>query len=88
MEEPLGEWSTSNLALAAFLLIQDHDYVRTDWQDSLGRMSCSWVFRPTTELADDVSDFEGGNARVDPKRFNYIFGRMKRDMMEELPASR
>ena len=79
----MDEWSTTNLALVAYLVIQEHDILRTEWVDTFGRNSCSWVFPESADLADDVADFEGGNALVDPKVFNYVFGKLKREMMSD-----
>lgn len=77
------EWSTTNLALVTYLVMQDHEVLRTEWIDTYGRDSCAWVFPESAELADDVADFEGSNALVDPKTFNYVFGRIKKDMMAD-----
>jgi hypothetical protein len=79
------DWTTSNLALATYLIIVEQNLSRIQWDESFGRSSCQWVFEDTEELADYVADFEGGNARVDPKSFNFLFGRMKREMMEAMP---
>lgn len=77
-----SEWSTSNLALVTYLVLQDHDILRNEWQEIYpGRKSCVWLFEESDELADDVADFEGGVATVDPKTFNYVYGKLKRDML-------
>ena len=81
--EPLDTWVTSNLALVTYLVMQEHELLETFWEEQYGRSSCSWLFEDSPELADDVAAFEGGNALVDPKSFNYIYGRLKRDMMSE-----
>lgn len=70
------------MALAAYL--QFHFPIReVRWEQSNGwRGSCFWYFDDSDDLADQVADFIGGAAQVDPKEYNDIVGRMKKQMFE------
>lgn len=70
-------FKTDDMALAAFISLTIAPD-RFEWDGD----SCYWIFPKTDNLQGLVTDFSGGNARVDPKAFNARFAKMKREMFD------
>jgi hypothetical protein len=77
-------WTTDDLALAAFLVMQDHDIIKMEWKPP---GDCYFVFLLDDDAAvmNDVVDFTGGLARVDPKEFILVYNRVKSAMLNDRP---
>jgi len=82
MDTTKEEWKTDNLGLAAFLVHVDHEILRREWQG----VECWFIFQHTDELSDDVADFTGSAAEVDPERFLRTYNAVKREMLNERPV--
>lgn len=82
MSEQEQTWKTDSMALAAFLCLE-FDIVDVIWEDSSWRGSFFWHFTDTEDLADAVSDYMGGLASVDPRKYNDAVSRLKRDMFDQ-----
>lgn len=82
-DDEIEEWRTDDLALAAFLRYQDEDdFIQFEWDGS----SCFCVFRHSDELVRDAGNFMGGNATVDPVRYNLIYAQVRNDMRKSRPG--
>ena len=68
-------WRTDDMSLAAFLAIK-FPVLSVEWHGN----SCYWFFEDSDELADEVSDYAGDIAKVNPREHSSMVGRLKREM--------
>jgi hypothetical protein len=54
----------------------------------MGRYSCYWFFDRSDLLESLVDQFIAGEATVDPKEFNRLYGKIKQDMFSSAPEGR
>lgn len=78
MDEP-EIWTTDDLAFATFLTLQGHDIQEMEWSDG----TCEFKFLIEDNFMNDVIDYTGGLARVDPKEFMTSFNRTKRRILND-----
>lgn len=79
MEE---HWITDDLALAAYLVYTDDtDHVGFKWDHD----SCFVVFNRSEKLLRETVTFMGGEALVDPVRYNATFARVRNGMRSSKP---
>lgn len=83
MEEDV-EWRTTDTSLATYLIIQGSEVLRFEWEKTF-RMECYFVFKETDDLLDDVADYIGGAAQVEPRRFNLTYAQLKKQMFASKP---
>lgn len=74
-------WKTDDMALAAYLMFMGDDVKDLEWEMD----SCYFCFEETDDLLDHVQDFVSGDALVEPRRFNMIFGQLKKRMFGNKP---
>ncbi len=78
------EWSTDDLALAAFLVLECEDWLlRYDWDHG----SCFVVFKRSELLLDCVTEYVSKDARVEPIQYNLVFARVRNTMRDSRPAT-
>lgn len=77
----LGLYRTSDMALASILKYAGFEAQEVVWADS----TCYWYFRETEGLLKEVDKFAAGDALVEPKRYNQIFGKTKREFYDSDP---
>lgn len=71
-----GEFKTANLALAAYLAMEKMEPVNVAWEDG----TCFWHFKESSELQSLVTQFSGGQARVDPRAYSYKITQFRKEM--------
>lgn len=85
MEEDV-EWRTTDTSLATYLMIQGAEVKRFEWEKTF-RWECYFVFTETDDLLDDVADYVGGAAQVEPRRFNLTYAQLKKRMFASKPEA-
>lgn len=83
----MDEWRTYELALATFLCLKEHSLKRIEWEAEGDTFSCFFYFDDTDSLHDDVEDYLGGEALVDPSKFTRQFANLKRRMFACRPVA-
>lgn len=76
-------FETEEMALTAYLRAMEFEVEKVYWREG----ACKWVFEDSDELRNAVTQFSGGEARVDPKKYNRIFSKMKSEMYQNAPKS-
>lgn len=75
------EFDTTDMILAGFLLAQGHEPRVVGWIDG----QCHWSFTRTASLADDVADFAGGTASVEPVEMHVSTNTARAAMFDSKP---
>ena len=70
---PLDLYRSDDMAMVTWLRIQGHTPQDVDWNGD----TCYWTFLHNELLLQAVKEFMTGEARVDPKEYNKIFGKTK-----------
>lgn len=81
---PEETWRTSDMSLAAYLEYQGHTCVDMEWEEE----SCFFVFEHGDDLVECAADFVGDRAQVKPRRYNMVFGSLKKKMFANKRAQR
>lgn len=71
-------YKTNDMAQVTCFKIEGHVPQSAKWEGS----TCYWYFRATDALLDLLEDFQDGNCRVEPRRYNREFGQVKREFYE------
>lgn len=74
-------YRTNDMALVTFLRMQGHSVQEVRWEDQ----TCYWFFMIIGTLTTDLDAYTGGTARVEPKEYNRVFGRTKREFYDSQP---
>ena len=74
-------YRTSDMALASFLKFSGHEPQQVGWEGD----TCYWTFRETPNLLAVVDKFAAGEALVEPKEYNRLFGKTKREFFDSEP---
>lgn len=74
-------YRTSDMALASYLKHEGHDAQRVEWEND----TCYWFFRDTPHLLKSVDTFAEGKAMIEPREYNRIFGKTKREFYDSEP---
>lgn len=69
-------YRTNSMALVSFLKINDHTPQAIRWEGD----SCYWYFDKSNNLMELVEEFMTGEALVEPREYNRVFGLTKRDL--------
>jgi hypothetical protein len=69
-------YRTSNMALVAFLKLQGHASQTVRWEGE----SCYWYFDKSDPLLDIVDTYMSGDALVEPREYNRVFGLTKKEL--------
>lgn len=69
-------YRTNDMAAVTFLKLKGHPVQEVIWQME----TCFWVFRITEALLDDNEEFADGQARVEPREYNRVFGETKKEL--------
>lgn len=77
MDEP-EIWTTDDLGIATFLVMQGHE-VATVWSGA----KCMFEFVIEGELMNEIVDYTGGMASVDPKEFHANVNQRRREMLND-----
>lgn len=69
------EFRTANMALAGYLsfFIENNG---VGWSND----TCYWTFPQSEQLQQLVTEFSGGNAKVDPREYSYRLTQMRKQM--------
>lgn len=79
------QWATDDLALAAYLVyMDDKAHVGFKWDHD----SCFVVFNRSDKLLSSTVTFMGGEALVDPVRYNATFARVRNGMKSSKSKTR
>lgn len=70
----MDTWRTDDMALAAYLMVSLRVEPDLKWEME----SCFFEFEETDDLLDAVQDFVSGDARIEPRTFNMVFGKLKK----------
>jgi len=81
---PEVTWRTSDMDTAAYLIYSNHECLDMEWEEE----SCFFVFEHSDELVECVADFIGDIAQVSPRRYNIVFGNLKKRMFANRRAQR
>lgn len=71
-------YRTNNLALAAFLRHQGHAHQGMQWQGE----TCFWYFDKSDPLLEIVDKFFKGDALVEPRAYNKVFGQIRKELFD------
>lgn len=72
----MDEWRTGDTALAAFLVLNDHECLRMEWEGE----SCFFTFIENDDLLDRVVEFMGDEALVNPRAYNMTLSSIRKQM--------
>lgn len=78
-----GEYLTDDLGLAAFLELEGHTHQRLMRR---GERKAVWVFDRNSTLEELVNQFQSGDARVEPLKYQRSLTETRRDMFDFLDA--
>ena len=73
---------TSDIGLVAFLKIEGHEVVDITWDDG----TCYWIVQGSS-LAESLEAFRDHTARVEPTRYNAVYGETKREFYDSKPLA-
>ena len=76
--DPEEFYRTNEMSLATYLEMRGHALQVIRWESN----TCYWVFRVTDAILDDIEDFSSGNALVEPREYNRVFTRVKREFYD------
>lgn len=72
------DYRTSDMALTTFLKVSGHSPQRIVWEHG----TCYWYFSSTQTLLAAVDTFLSGAARIEPREYNQMFTRTKREFYD------
>lgn len=78
----VGHYKTSDMALASYLKYMGHEPQKIAWDGD----TCFWHFRETPHILECVDTFARGAALMEPKEYNRLFGRTKREFYDNEPG--
>lgn len=78
------DWSTGQTLKAAFLVYQGHPMDEASWEED----ECVFWFQDSEGLRHDLKRLMAGRALVEPKRFNQVFGGVRKAMFNHPDAPR
>lgn len=80
----MNEWRTGDTALAAYLVHEEHECQRMEWEAD----SCYFVFDDTSGLQDCILEFVGDEASVNPRTYSRTLTTLRRQMFDARDAAK
>ena len=70
-------FKTDNTSLATYLSLT-FEPVKYQWEER----ACFWYFKNSPELAQQVTEYSGGEARVEPRAYSAMFSNRKKELFQ------
>ena len=78
MENSQEQFRTNDMAMVAYLKMKGHSVQRMEWNGK----TCWWFFPAISTLLDQVDEFLGDTALVNPRQYNKCLSDTKREFYD------
>lgn len=76
-----SDYRTSDMALVSYLKFLGHEPQDVVWENG----TCYWIFVQSDGLISSVDTYASGQATIEPKEYNRLFGKTKREFFDNNP---
>ena len=80
--DPEEFFRTNDMAMATYLKLQGFPVQVIEWKSG----TCYWIFRVSDFMLDELEKFQEGRAMVEPREYNRIYARSKREFYDARPG--